>query len=315
MLAIPEHYGGFCHNHCSDPDSDCRRLLGSTPAIQWYKVRPCCIKAEEIAVFCGQNHYSSPGDCLLDGRLLHNCWTDCESVDGQLLGLTPAVQPYRGRLCLKTDEVAVFCGGCIRYSAGHILLDDRLLYNWWTDFHSECGRLLGLTPASQRYKVRLCRIKTDEIAVICGGCIRYEAGDVLLDGRLLHDCRTDFSSVYGRLLGSTPASQRYKVRFCRIKTHNIAVCCRVCIRYQAGIFYSIAYYSMTARRILIPFAGGCWARHQLRNGIRFIPPRPLFMKLQGAGLGGDSRGQSEEAVLEWVFCQKAAYEYRCFYMD
>jgi len=43
---------------------------------------------------------------------------------------------------------------------GDNLLDGRLLHNRWTDFDSVCGRLLGLTPAFQRYKVRLCHIRT-----------------------------------------------------------------------------------------------------------------------------------------------------------
>ena len=33
-------------------------------------------------------------------------------------------------------------------------------------------------------------------------------------------------------------------------------------------FDSMADYSTTARRIQTRFAGGCWARRQLRNGIR-----------------------------------------------
>ena len=36
-------------------------------------------------------------------------------------------------------------------------------------------------------------------------------------------------------------------------------------------FYSIADSSITATRISILFAGGCWARSQLYNGIRFVP--------------------------------------------
>jgi len=35
-------------------------------------------------------------------------------------------------------------------------------------------------------------------------------------------------------------------------------------------FYSMADYSTTARQIQIRFAGGCWARRQLRNGIRDV---------------------------------------------
>ena len=109
-LAIPELDGRFLYNHCSDPGFDCGRLLGSTPAMQWYKVRPCCI---------------------------------------------------------KTHEIAVFCAGCIRYQAGDILIDGRYLNNRSPGFDDLCGRLLGSTLASQRYRVRLCRIKTQEIAAFC----------------------------------------------------------------------------------------------------------------------------------------------------
>jgi len=36
-------------------------------------------------------------------------------------------------------------------------------------------------------------------------------------------------------------------------------------------FYSMAHYSTTARGIQTRFAGGCWARRQLRNGIKDVP--------------------------------------------
>jgi len=241
ILAIPELDGRLLPNHSSDPESDCGRLLGSTPATQRYKVRPRRIETQEIAVLCGEDPYSSPGDLLLDGGLLHNRGTDFDSVCEGLLGSTPASQRYKVRLCrIKAQEIAVFGGGYIRYQAGDILLDGRfkLLYRRWMDFVSVCRRLSGSTLASQRYKVRLCRIKTQEVAVFCVGCISYhwQAGDILLDGRLLHNRWTDFHSVCGRLLGLTPASQRYKVHLCRINTHEIAVFCGGYIRYhwQAG---------------------------------------------------------------------------------
>jgi len=34
-LAISEPDGGSLHNHCSDPESDCGKLLGWAPATQW----------------------------------------------------------------------------------------------------------------------------------------------------------------------------------------------------------------------------------------------------------------------------------------
>ena len=51
-LAIPELDGVFLYNHCSDPESDSGRLLGSMPAMQQYKGRLCRIKTDEIAS-CG----------------------------------------------------------------------------------------------------------------------------------------------------------------------------------------------------------------------------------------------------------------------
>jgi len=232
-LAIPELDGRSLHSHCSDPESDCGRLLASTPAMQRYKVRPCLIKTHEIAVFCvGCIRYQA-GDILLDGRYLHNRWTDFGSVCGRLLGLTPAFQRYKVRLCrIRTQEIAVFCGEDLYRSPCDLLLYGRLLHDRRTDLAALCGRLLGSTPAIQRYKVRPCRIKTQEVAVFCGEDLYSSPGNLLLDGRLLHNRWTDLGSVWGGLLGSTPASQRYKVHLCRIKTQEIAVFCGGCIRYH-----------------------------------------------------------------------------------
>jgi len=48
-------------------------------------------------------------------------------------------------------------------------LDNRSLHNHYSDPGSDCARLLGSTPAAQRYKGRLCRIRTHEIADHYGG--------------------------------------------------------------------------------------------------------------------------------------------------
>jgi len=177
-LAISELDGRFLHNHRSDPESDCGRLSGWTPATQWYKVRPCHIETHEIAVFCARCIRYQAGDILLDGRYLHNCWTDLDSVYGRLLGLTPAFQQYKVRLChIKTQEIAVFCREDLYSSPGDILLDGRLLHNRGTDFAPLCGRLLDSTPATRRYKVCLRRIKAQEIADSCGGCLYRYTGD------------------------------------------------------------------------------------------------------------------------------------------
>ena len=150
-LGIPELDGRFLHDLTSDPGSDCGRMLGSTPAMQRYTGRLCGIKTQEIAVFCGEDLYCSPGDSLLDGRLLYNRWTDLDSVCGRLLGLTLAIQRYKVRLCrIKAQEFAVFCGEDLysTSSPGYLLLDGRLFHNRWTDLESFCGRLLGSMSAS-----------------------------------------------------------------------------------------------------------------------------------------------------------------------
>ena len=40
----------------------------------------------------------------------------------------------------------------------------------------------GQRQLPNRYKVNLCRIRDEEIAVFTGECIRYQGGDNLLDG-------------------------------------------------------------------------------------------------------------------------------------
>jgi len=76
-----------------------------------------------------------------------------------------------------------------------------------------------------------------------GGVDRLHAGGISLDGRLLHDRLTDFNSVCWTLLGSTPATRRYKVHLCGIKTQDIAVHCGGTMLAE---FDSMADYSTTA---------------------------------------------------------------------
>ena len=116
--------------------------------------------------------------------------------------------------------------------------------------NSVCGKLLGSTSATRRYKVRVCRIKTHEIAVFYRGGIHVNPGGILLDGRFLHNRCTDSNSDYRRLLGLISASERYKVRLCRMKTQEVAV-------YSGGgtltEFYLMADSSTTTARISILF--------------------------------------------------------------
>ena len=48
--------------------------------------------------------------------------------------------------------------------------------------------------------------------------------------------------------------------------------------------YSMADYSRTVTGIPIMLAGGCWARHQLHAGIRYIPTPLILMELQAGDL-------------------------------
>jgi len=54
---------------------------------------------------------------------------------------------------------------------------------------------------------------------------------------------------------------------------------------KMAIFYSMADISTTGGRILIPFAGGCWAWGQLSNGIGYVSvaskPRKLLSSVEG----------------------------------
>jgi len=93
---------------------------------------------------------------------------------------------------------------------------------------------------------------------------------------------TDSNSFCGRLLGSTPATQRYKVRPCHMKAHGVTVFCGDT---KLAELYSIADYSTTTSRIPDSFAGGCWARRQLRNGGNYVPvaskPRIRLSSVEG----------------------------------
>ena len=72
--------------------------------------------------------------------------------------------PVTSKLMKLLSSIEVVLG-----SAGEILLDSRFLHNHCRYSNSDCGRLLGSTSASRRYKVRLCRIKTQDFAGLSGG--------------------------------------------------------------------------------------------------------------------------------------------------
>jgi len=106
-------------------------------------------------------------------------------------------------------------------------LNGTSLHHYYSESRLVYRRLLGLTPATQGYMVRPGRITAHEMTVFCSECMRYQAGDILLDCRYLHNCWAVFSSVCAWLLGFTPASELYKVCLCHIKTWEVPLFCGV----------------------------------------------------------------------------------------
>jgi len=115
-----------------------------------------------------------------------------------------------------------------------MLLDCRSLHNHLTDSTSIWGRLLGSTPATQRYKVPPCGIKAQDFPVFCGGSLRYYAGGILLDSWFLHNRSTDFNPLCGRLLGMTLAPRRYKAHFYAANTHEVTTLTEIDTRRRHG---------------------------------------------------------------------------------
>jgi len=68
----------------------------------------------------------------------------------------------------------------------------------------------------------------NSLSTLGGGGGSWEGCEWMLaipehDGRFLHNRSTDFESVTWTSLGPTPATRRYKVRPCRINTHEVAI--------------------------------------------------------------------------------------------
>jgi len=174
-LAIPELDGRFLHDQLADPEPDCGRLLDSMPATQWYRVHPCRIGTHEIADLWGLS--------------LHVPWrsqtsmADSSTAAGPILGLIAGDCWARRQLRSGIKDVSVASKLMISLTLVGVVfigtlalpeLDVRFLHNHWADPGPDCRRLLGSTPATQRYKGRVCRIETHEIADPCGGCLyRY----------------------------------------------------------------------------------------------------------------------------------------------
>ena len=100
---------------------------------------------------------------------------------------------------------------------GGFSLDGRFVHNGSRDSNSDCGRLLGSISASQRYKVRLYRIKTHQVDIL-GECT------TLAEFYSIEDSSATTARIRNlfswRLLGPVVATQRYKIRLYRMNTHG-----------------------------------------------------------------------------------------------
>ena len=184
----------------------------------------CGIKPQEIGVFWGADLYSiRPSDLLLHGWLLHNRKSDFDSVYMGLLGWWQ----FPNRIW-------------------YVSLASRLR-NWLSYVESELGIKLAILYLMADYFTTTRRILILSIGHCWAWCqlhasIRYvpvawkprkwaffsrgdlnstSQSDSLLDSRLLHNCEMDLDSVWGELLSSPLASQRYKIHLSTIFIHNV----------------------------------------------------------------------------------------------
>ena len=73
-LAIPELDSRFLHDRWTNPESDCGRLLGSTPATQRYKIHPSAIFIHDVTglngVECWRSQNSMEDSSTTAGPIL-----------------------------------------------------------------------------------------------------------------------------------------------------------------------------------------------------------------------------------------------------
>jgi len=117
----------------------------------------------KLAIF-----YSMADIYTADGRILiafaAGCWVRCQLRNG--IRYVPVASKLMTSLTLV--RVVFTCTPAIPEQ------DGRFLHSRWADPGPDCGKWLGSTPATQRYKGRLCHIETHEIADPCRGCLdRY----------------------------------------------------------------------------------------------------------------------------------------------
>jgi len=151
MQAIPELDGRFLHDRWTNPDSDCGRLLGPTPATQRYRFHPSAIFIHDVTGLNGVGCWRS-----------QNSMADSSTTTAPILDLIAGYRWARRQLRSGIKDVSVaselrksltLVGVVFIGTLAIPELDSRFLHDGWTNPGSDCGRLLGSMPATQRYRI------------------------------------------------------------------------------------------------------------------------------------------------------------------
>ena len=125
----------------------------------------------KLGVGCGRSKNSMPDSSTTTTPILDliegECWARCQ-LRSDIKGVSVASDLMRSLTLVRV----VFIDPLVIPG-----LDGRSLHNHCSDPGPDCRRMLGSTPATQRYKGRLCGIKTHEIADPCESCLYRYPGD------------------------------------------------------------------------------------------------------------------------------------------
>jgi len=100
--------------------------------------------------------------------------------------------------------------------------------------------------------------------------MRYQAGDTLLDSGLLHTCSVDFNSVCADCWARRQLFNGIRYVSVTLTLRKSLSSVEGTLGIKLAIFYSTVDYCTPLGWTLILFAGRCWARRQLCNGIIYV---------------------------------------------
>ena len=287
IIFADEHsHSGFTaatlhHRHTIDPESDTWRFLGLIPAIQRYKIHPQRAIIHEVTgqngVRCWPSQTSMADSSTTTAPILDLIAGDCWARRQLRNGIWYVPVASKPKKLLSSVERILIVALAILYSMA--------------DYSTTAGRILILFAGGCWARRQLSNgIRYVSVTSRLRKSLSSVEGVLGIKLAILYSM-ADYSTTAGRILilfaGGCWAQRllsngiRYVSVASRLRKSLSSV--EGVLGIKLAIFYSMADYSTTAGRILILFAGGCWARRRLRNGIRFISPRILFMILQGPG--------------------------------